>query len=164
MFSTLDTRRPLYFFGNACKTEKASVSSMSQSPFPSSSLSMVLQAALFLCFLGQPVILSHFNDGFLKSRASQVAWWQRICQPMQETQETQVQSLDWEDALEEETATHLPGKSHGQRSLLGYSPWSRRVGHDWAYAQAPWVHLEQQAALQTLKALVSSLAQARCLV
>ena len=27
----------------------------------------------------------------------------------------------------------LPGKSHGQRSLVGYSPWSRkRVGHDWA--------------------------------
>ena len=30
--------------------------------------------------------------------------------------------LDWEDALEEETATHsiiLPGESHGQRSLAG---------------------------------------------
>ena len=24
----------------------------------------------------------------------------------------------------------LPGKSHGQRSLVGYSPWGRRVGHD----------------------------------
>ena len=25
----------------------------------------------------------------------------------------------------------LPGKSHGQRSLVGYSPWGHRVGHDW---------------------------------
>ena len=27
----------------------------------------------------------------------------------------------------------LPGRSHGQRSLAGYSPWGhRRVGHDWS--------------------------------
>ena len=26
----------------------------------------------------------------------------------------------------------LPGKSHGQRSLAGYSPWVTRVGHDLA--------------------------------
>ena len=27
----------------------------------------------------------------------------------------------------------LPGKSHGQRSLMGYSPWScKRVGHNLA--------------------------------
>ena len=40
-------------------------------------------------------------------------------------QETQVQSLGREDPLEEGTATtpeFLPGKSHGQRSLAGYSP------------------------------------------
>jgi len=40
-------------------------------------------------------------------------------------QETQVQSLGWEDSLEEETATtpvFLPEKSHGQ-SLEGYRPW-----------------------------------------
>ena len=30
------------------------------------------------------------------------------------------------------TPVLLPGKSHGQRSLVGYSPWGRRVGHDWA--------------------------------
>ena len=38
----------------------------------------------------------------------------------------QFQSLGWEDPLEEEVATTpvlLPGKSHGQRSLAGYSPW-----------------------------------------
>ena len=34
--------------------------------------------------------------------------------------------LSQEDPLEKETATtlvFLPGKSHGQRSLAGYSPW-----------------------------------------
>ena len=39
-------------------------------------------------------------------------------------QETRVPSLGLEDPLEEEMATHssiLPGKSHGQRSLVGYS-------------------------------------------
>ena len=25
----------------------------------------------------------------------------------------------------------LPEKSHGQKSLVNYSPWGRRVGHDW---------------------------------
>ena len=39
--------------------------------------------------------------------------------------ETQVQSLGWEDPLEKEmqpTPVFWPGKSHGQRSLVGYSP------------------------------------------
>ena len=39
--------------------------------------------------------------------------------------ETPVQSLGREDPLEKEMATHsvfLPGKSHGPRSLAGYSP------------------------------------------
>ena len=40
--------------------------------------------------------------------------------------ETWVQSLGWEDPLEKEMATtpvFLPGKSHGQKSLVGYSLW-----------------------------------------
>ena len=56
-------------------------------------------------------------------RASQVMQWYRICLPMQEMW---VQSLGWEDPLEEAVATHsciLAGESHGQRSLAGYSPW-----------------------------------------
>ena len=39
---------------------------------------------------------------------------------------TPVRSLGREDPLEEGLATHstvLPGESHGQRSLAGYSPW-----------------------------------------
>ena len=34
------------------------------------------------------------------------------------------------------TPVSLPGKSHGQRSLAGYSPWGhKRVGHDLATEQ-----------------------------
>ena len=58
---------------------------------------------------------------------------------MQETRETQVQFLGWEDPLEKDMATHsifLLGKSHGQRSLVGYSPWGhKRVRHDLATKQ-----------------------------
>ena len=41
-------------------------------------------------------------------------------------QETWVRSLGWEDPLEKEMATTpvlLPGEFHGQKSLMGYSPW-----------------------------------------
>ena len=44
---------------------------------------------------------------------------------MQEMQEMWVQSLGLEGPLEEGRATHssiLAGESHGQRSLVGYSP------------------------------------------
>ena len=42
--------------------------------------------------------------------------------------------LGWEDPLEKGMATHsrqptpifLPGESHGQRSLVGYSPWGHK--------------------------------------
>ena len=40
-----------------------------------------------------------------------------------------VQSLDREDLLEEgmaPTPVFLPGKSHGQRNLVGYSPWGHK--------------------------------------
>ena len=51
-----------------------------------------------------------------------MAQWYRIHLPMQETQ---VQSLGQEDPLEDKMATHsriLPGKPHGERSLVGHSP------------------------------------------
>ena len=62
---------------------------------------------------------------------TQVALWQKICVPMQETW---VQSLGWEDPLEKEMATHS--------SILAWEiPWMEetgglqstgtlRVGHD----------------------------------
>ena len=40
---------------------------------------------------------------------------------------TWVQSLSWEDPMEKgSTPVFLPGKSHGQRNLAGYSPWGRK--------------------------------------
>ena len=45
--------------------------------------------------------------------------------PMQKTQEMCFWSLGWEDPLEKKMATYpyiLAWKSHGQRSLVGYSP------------------------------------------
>ena len=47
----------------------------------------------------------------------------------QEMQEIRVWSLGQEDPLEEEmqpTPVFLPGESHGQRSLVGYSPWDHK--------------------------------------
>ena len=44
--------------------------------------------------------------------------------------ETRVQSLGWEDPpwrrKWQSPPVLLPGKSHGQRSLVGYSPWGRK--------------------------------------
>ena len=51
-------------------------------------------------------------------------------------QETQVWALGRKDPLEKELATHssiLAWRIHGQRSLVGCSPWGRKgVGHNWA--------------------------------
>ena len=44
-------------------------------------------------------------------------------------QETQVQPLDREDPRGRKwqpTPVFLPGKSHGQKSLAGYSPWGSK--------------------------------------
>ena len=52
---------------------------------------------------------------------------QRICLPMQETQETWVWSLSQEKfsgvGNGNPAQVFLAGKFHGQRSLAGYSPW-----------------------------------------
>ena len=61
--------------------------------------------------------------------ASQVAQWYRIYLPMQQLQDIRVQSLGGQDPLEKEMATHfsiLAWKLHGQRSLVGYSPWGHK--------------------------------------
>ena len=49
-------------------------------------------------------------------------------------QETWVRFLGLEDTLEKGIAIHsrilAPRESYGQRNLVGYSPWDRRVRHD----------------------------------
>ena len=56
--------------------------------------------------------------------------WQRFHLPGQETQEIWVWFLDQEGPLEKETesahSVFLPGEFHGQRSLVGCSPWGRK--------------------------------------
>ena len=67
---------------------------------------------------------------YFKYRASQVAL---VVKNLPAKQETQVQSLGQEDPLEREwlpTPVRLPEEFHEQRSLVGYSPWGLRVGHD----------------------------------
>ena len=56
-------------------------------------------------------------------RASLVAQMAKCLPAMRETW---IQSPGWEDPLEKEWQTIpvlLPGKFHGWRSLVGYSPW-----------------------------------------
>ena len=58
--------------------------------------------------------------------------------------ETQVRSLGREDPLEKEmepTPVFLPGKSHGPRILVGYSPWGRKELDTLSYFIS--LHLEQ---------------------
>ena len=60
-------------------------------------------------------------------RASLLAQWQRLHLP---AQETWVLSPGREDPLEKGMATHssvLALKTHGQRSLVGYSPWGHKL-------------------------------------
>ena len=55
---------------------------------------------------------------------------------MQEMQETQVQSLGWEDPLEKGMATHssiCAWKIPWTESLVGYSPWGhKKIRHNLA--------------------------------
>ena len=61
---------------------------------------------------------------------------------MQELQGTLFWSLSREDPLEEgmqPTPVLLPGESHGQRSLVGYSPWGRKELNT-----TEWLHLTEE--------------------
>ena len=67
---------------------------------------------------------------FLTLAASLVA---QMVKNLPAMREIQVLSLGQEDPLEKGMTTHsniLAWKSHGQRSLVEYSPWGRRVRND----------------------------------
>ena len=62
-----------------------------------------------------------------------------------------VQSLGWEDPLEEGVATHsvfLPGESHGQRGLASYSPQVCKESDTIAVTQHAAHHLNDHSNLQ----------------
>ena len=75
---------------------------------------------------------------FIKYLTMSLAFWRarvelhlpQMVKSVPATQETGVQSLDWEDPLEkgewQPTLVFLPEESHGQRSLAGCSPWSHK--------------------------------------
>ena len=70
-------------------------------------------------------------------------WWlsgkESACQCRRRGFDPWVRKIPWKRAWQP-TPVFLPGKSHGQRSLVGCSPWSCRVRHDLATKQQqhPW--------------------------
>ena len=61
---------------------------------------------------------------YIKSRASLVAQTVKNLPAVQETQVwSAVRKIPWR-RKRQPTPVSLPGKSHGQRSLVGYSPWA----------------------------------------
>ena len=75
---------------------------------------------------GQEIVLMLVNHKISRIQASLMAQWVKKPFAVRETQETWVPSLGWEDPWKrkwQSTPVFLPEKSHGQRSLVGYSPW-----------------------------------------
>ena len=67
---------------------------------------------------------------------------------MREMQEMRAGSLGGEDTLEEGTATHsrfLPRESHGQRGLVGYSPWVHKKSRTRLKQLSTHIHDESAA-------------------
>ena len=60
------------------------------------------------------------------------------------------------------TPGFLPGKSHGQRSLVGYSPWSHKIRHNLATEQQQWgIQQNEEEPLLQLMWAVSHLCPGR---
>ena len=67
--------------------------------------------------------VSRYFNGLWENRASLVA---QLVKNPPTMQETWVRSLGWEYSQRrawQPTPVFLPGESHGQRNLAGYSPW-----------------------------------------
>ena len=65
-----------------------------------------------------------------------VSWWlngeEPACHGRRPVFNPWVGKIPWRRKWQP-TPVFLPGKSHEQRSLVGYSPWSHRVRHDWVH-------------------------------
>ena len=92
------------------------------------------------------------NRAYLFNRPSLVA--QTLKNPPA-MQETWVQHLGQEDPLEKGTATHssiLAWRIHGQRNLVGYSPWGHKESrHNWWLTHIFSIHLTITTYLNVLK-------------
>ena len=92
---------------------------------PTLSISSWVTSGKCLTALG-PRFLLHKIEIISSSRASLVT---QMVKNLPAMWETWVWFLGWEDPLEEgmaPTPVFLPGESHGQRSLAGYSPWGHK--------------------------------------
>ena len=59
-----------------------------------------------------------------------------------------VRNIPWRRKWQS-TPVFLPGKSHGQKSLVSYSPWGcKRVGYDLVTKQQQQIHPKQPSPLQ----------------
>ena len=68
--------------------------------------------------------------------------------------ETRVRFLDWEDPWRrkwQSTPALFPGKSHGRRSLIGYSPWGRKESDT-----TERLHFHFQTMVEVMKIMVTS--------
>ena len=78
---------------------------------------------------GGQVTAAALGHNFVKKlRAFPVAQWVKNPLAMQETEETSHRFHPWLRKIPwrrkwQPTPVFLPGKSHGHRSLVGYSPW-----------------------------------------
>ena len=88
---------------------------------------------LFLCSVVLKNLCSYFSNTFVLA-ASQVAQVVRICLPIQETQEVQLQTLGWEGPLEEEMALQHSclENSIGRGVWRAIVPGAPKSSHDWA--------------------------------
>ena len=83
--------------------------------------------------------MTNISVCFLLTKLTGIPRWfsgkESACQCRRRGFEPWVRKTSWRRKWQP-TAVFLPGESHGQRSLGGYSPWGhKRVGHDWATKQ-----------------------------
>ena len=79
---------------------------------------------------------SAFNHSSVTNKLRLPRWLsgkESVCQCGRRGFHPWMEKIPWRSKWQR-TPAFLPGKSHGHRSLAGYSPWGRRVGHDWAWA------------------------------